>query len=264
MSYILDALRKSEQQRQAIQPDTVTDRLLINPPQPKQKPTKWIIALVFCNVLVIAYFAWFFTQKAPAKPQYSSKAADQRENQTLPTTSAKPLSPPTVTAQNKVAQAPNQALAKHIAPKSPSPSIAQLLEEKKQAEKMLESQRSTQQISPKKSVTVKKTLPTNNPTNPALRAEPYETIVQEKPAALPPRKGTPDLNELPYDVRNSLPNLTINVFSYAQPPEDRFVIINMTKYKTGQLIKGLVTLKEIRPDGIVLQYGGTTFKVERP
>jgi general secretion pathway protein B len=215
-------------------------------------------------VLVIAYFAWFFTQKAPAKPHYSSKPAHQQVKQALSTTSAKLLSPPAVTAQNKIAQEPNQPLAKQIAPKSPSPSIAQLLEEKKEAEKMLENQRPIQQIPPKKSVTVKKAPPTNNPTIPALRAEPPETVVLEKPAILPPKKGTPDLNELPYDVRNSLPNLTINVFSYAQQPEDRFVIINMTKYKTGQLIKGSVALKEIRPDGIVLQYGGTTFKVERP
>jgi general secretion pathway protein B len=72
------------------------------------------------------------------------------------------------------------------------------------------------------------------------------------------------LNELPYEIRNTLPNLTINVFSYAQQPEERFVIIDMVKIRTGQLIKGLVKLKEIRPDGIVLQYGNNTFKVERP
>ena len=43
-----------------------------------------------------------------------------------------------------------------------------------------------------------------------------------KPNPSPPKKKTtPDLNELPYAVRNNLPNLTINVFSYAQQPEDQ-------------------------------------------
>jgi type II secretory pathway component PulC len=38
----------------------------------------------------------------------------------------------------------------------------------------------------------------------------------------------------------------------------------MVKYKTGQLVKGQVKLKEIRSDSIVLEYDGKPFKVERP
>ncbi|MDA1342534.1 MAG: general secretion pathway protein GspB [Proteobacteria bacterium] len=42
------------------------------------------------------------------------------------------------------------------------------------------------------------------------------------------------------------------------------MLIDMIKYRTGQLIKGSVTLKEILPNSIILQYGNDTFKIERP
>lgn len=234
MSYILDALRKSEQQRQATQPDTVTERILVSQAQAKQKPTKWIGALVIGNLLVIAYFAWFFTQKVQTRPQHQEKAANHPDKRLLP---------PTVTPQNTVIQKA-QSPAKQRGPKLPS--IAQLLEEKKETKKMADAQRPNKQAPEKKPIVVDKESSTR-------------TI-----AAVPITKNTPDLNELPYEIRNTLPNLTINVFSYAQQPEDRFVIIDMVKYRTGQLIKGSVKLKEIRADSIVLQYGNNTFRVERP
>lgn len=253
MSYILDALRKSEQQRQATQPDTITERILINPPQPKQKSTKWIIALVIGNLLVIAYFAWFFTRKAPTGPQHQGKVTNHPDKRLLP---------PAVTPQDKDNDKPKLSPAKQKEPKLPS--IVQLLEEKKEANKMADIQRPNKQPPEKKSVAVDK--------NPAIRSESAApawpenpNMMMEKPVALPiTTKDTPDLNDLPYEVRNTLPNLTINVFSYAQQAEDRFVIIDMIKYRTGQLIKGSVRLKEIRPNSIVLESGNNTFKVERP
>jgi general secretion pathway protein B len=252
MSYILDALRKSEQQRQVTQPDTVTERILLNQPQPKQKPTKWIAALLICNLLVIACFAWFFTQKVPTELQRQEKIAHNPDKGLLP-----PVMPP----NNKVIQKANQSSAKLEEPKLPS--IAQLLEEKKEAAKKADIQRPNKQLPERKPTVANKEFSARNteatpvwPENPSMMVE--------KTAALPITKGILDLNELPYEIRNTLPNLTINVFSYAQQPEERFVIIDMVKIRTGQLIKGLVKLKEIRPDGIVLQYGNNTFKVERP
>jgi general secretion pathway protein B len=243
MSYILDALRKSEQQRQATQPGTATERILINQPQPKQKLTKWIVALVIGNLLVIAYFAWVFTQKAPTEPQHQEKAANNPDKRLLP---------PAATPQNnKVSQKAKPSPATQKGPNLPS--IAQLLEEKKEVKK---------QVPEKKPITVNKESSTSSAA--ATPVWPENPNMMEKPAALPITRDIPDLNELPYEIRNTLPNLTINVFSYAQQPEDRFVIIDMVKFRTGQLIKGSVKLKEIRPDNIVLQYGNNTFKVERP
>jgi general secretion pathway protein B len=260
MSYILDALRKSEQQRQATQPENVTDRILITPPQPKQKSAMWIAALVVGNLLAIAAIGWFFTQKNPAQVQLKEKTVvGTQEKQLMPLTTEKRTLPPAPITQDTVTQKAAQPLPKQIEPQAPSPSIAELIETKK----MAEVERPVKQIPDKKTLTAKKELTIRSKTIPANQPKPAYSI-QEKSATLPVKKGAPDLNELPYEVRNNLPNLNINVFSYANQPEDRFVIIDMVKYKTGQLVKGSVKLKEIRPDSIVLQYGDDTFRVERP
>jgi general secretion pathway protein B len=250
MSYILDALRKSEQQRQAIQPDTVTDRILINQPQPKQKLPKWIAALVIGNLLVIAYFVWFFTHKAPMESQH--KVAENSEKQLLPL--------PVTQTQNRINKKPHQSLPKP--PELASPSIAQWVDAKKETKKMADIQHSNKQLSEKKPLPVKKELSIHKLAT-APKPEMLETIA-EKPATLPPKQGIVAVDELPYEIRNNLPNLNINVFSYANQPEDRFVIIDMVKYRTGQLIKGSVKLKEILPNSIILQYGSSTFRIERP
>jgi general secretion pathway protein B len=264
MSYILDALRKSEQQRQAIEPDTVTDRILVNPAQAKQKPTQWIIALVIVNLLVISYVVWFFTQKSVVEPQPSIQIAGDPEKQLLPTTPKQQSPHSAVTTQDSMGQTTSPSINGQTKPQPSSPSIAQLIEAQKLA--------AVQQASPKpvaekklekKPVAVKKEPVTRDIEDAPIYREMPE-LEEDKPAVPATRKGTPDLNELTYEVRNNLPNLNINVFSYDHQPEDRFVIIDMVKYKTGQLIKGSVKLKEIRPDSIVLEYGGNTFKVERP
>jgi general secretion pathway protein B len=260
MSYILDALRKSEQQRQAMQPDTVKERIRVSPWQPKQKPTQWMIALAVGNLLVIAYLIWFLTQKEPEQAQRRVAVITQEKQPIEP---VKPNLPQTVTEQDADAINIKQQNIKQEGNLPTLPSIAQLLEEKQAAIKIVETQKATQQTQAKKPITVKKELLMPKLNDREFDGEPIE-LPPKKPVNLSANKGTPNLNELPYDFRNSLPNLTINVFSYAHQPEDRFVIIDMVKYRSGQLIKGVVTLKEIRPDSIVLQYRGDTFKVERP
>jgi general secretion pathway protein B len=252
MSYILDALRKSEQQRQATNPDSVTDRILVNQPQHKQRSTKWIIALVISNLLAIGYFAWFFTQKKTQEPP--QKIATNPDNQALQP--SKPQLPAILAPENNTAQKPNQPLDSQLKPTSPS--IAQLIE----ARKATEIQQPIKQIPEKKPLTAKKEPLKRSAIAPEIRHESSE-ILPEEPVHLPVKKGILAVDDLPYEVRNTLPNLNINVFSYAQQPEDRFVIIDMVKYKTGQHIKGSVLLKEIRPDSIILQYGGNTFRIER-
>jgi general secretion pathway protein B len=268
MSYILDALRKSEQQRQAIQPDTVTDRILANPVQAKQKPTQWIIALVIVNLLVICYLAWFFTQKSAVELQPNTPIAGIPEQQPLPVIPKKQAEQAAVTAQDRTSQTTAPSAIVQTKPQTVSPSIAQLIEAQKMAAIQQTNpkpivEKKAEKKAEKKPVAVKKEPLTRDIEAAQMRPEMPE-LEEEKPSAPTTHKSTPDLNELTYEVRNNLPNLNINVFSYDHQPEDRFVIIDMVKYKTGQLIKGSVKLKEIRQDSIVLEYGGNTFKVERP
>jgi general secretion pathway protein B len=247
MSYILDALRKSEQQRQATQPDNVTDRILVSQPQQKPERAKWLVALVIGNLLAIASAAWYFTHKTTPENQPTQAVNTATQNQGGQKLEMTQITKPTL---KKTA---------------PTPSIAQLIENQKTAETPKPAKKipvKEPQPAPKEAA-AKATLASRNVTKPINDEPVTETPTVAK--ARPKNMGTPDLNELPYEVRNNLPNLNVNVFSYAQQPEDRFVIIDMVKYKTGQLVKGQVKLKEIRPDSIVLENtDGNTFKVERP
>ena len=256
MSYILDALRKSEQQRQATKPDSVTDRLLINPPQTNQKSVKWIVALVFGNVLVIAYLIWYFNQKTAR--ELKPEAEHQQTQQILASKPNKALLPPT-SVQNKNPQKAGQLAEASPTQKPPSPSIAELIE----ATKSVDKPQPIKKIPEKKPIIAKKELIDRSEQISTIQSEPSD-FIPEKAVPSTRLKGMLALDDLPYEIRNNLPNLTINVFSYDLQPEGRFVIIDMVKYKTGQLIKGSAILQEIRPDSIVLQYRGTTFRVDRP
>ncbi len=261
MSYILDALRKSEQERQAAKPENVTGKLLVNPPQPANKPFKWLLLLGIVNTLALAFIAWFFISKADNETQQGISASIPQNISRPGKSESSALLPAQPSAQNTARQ--NSAVLTPDRQQPYAPSIAQLIEEKKDAIKQSEIIKPRQQNLIKKFTPVKKDSTKPKAAPPQTKADRPETVSAPS-AALPFQGGTPQLQALTKDYRDNLPNFTINVFSYAEQPEDRFVIIDMVKYKTGQLIKGSVKLKEIRQDSIVLQYGGNTFKVERP
>lgn len=56
-------------------------------------------------------------------------------------------------------------------------------------------------------------------------------------------------------------HLDIHVFSDA--PAERFVFINMSKYREGQYLDEGPQVAEIRPDGVLLEHGGTLFILPR-
>jgi len=69
MSFILNALRKSEQERQASQAENVTDKILLpQPPQNSGKTTKLLVILLIANVLVIAGSVWFVRNNLMSTP----------------------------------------------------------------------------------------------------------------------------------------------------------------------------------------------------
>jgi general secretion pathway protein B len=89
-------------------------------------------------------------------------------------------------------------------------------------------------------------------------------VERDPPEIIPVKKDIPYLFDLPFEFRQTVPNLAINVFVYSQHPEERFVMIDMVKYKPGQQIKDAMVLKEIRPESLVVVYQNQTFQIKRP
>jgi len=79
-----------------------------------------------------------------------------------------------------------------------------------------------------------------------------------------PAASIPLLRKLPSGFRRKVPTMTINVFVYSKRAKERFVIINMAKYRTGDKIENGPVLESIRPDSLVLRFEGQRFRVKRP
>jgi general secretion pathway protein B len=66
-------------------------------------------------------------------------------------------------------------------------------------------------------------------------------------------------DDLPADVRQSLPALHLDVLGYATKPADRFVVINLQRYRAGDTTADGVQVVDILPQGAVLESRGTRF-----
>jgi general secretion pathway protein B len=73
----------------------------------------------------------------------------------------------------------------------------------------------------------------------------------------------PTINETNLTGAQALPELHLDVHVYATKPADRFVYINMRKYKEGNTLQEGPVLEKIRRDGVVLNYQGLRFVLPR-
>ncbi len=60
-----------------------------------------------------------------------------------------------------------------------------------------------------------------------------------------------------------LPDLHLDIHVYSSNPEDRFVFVNMRKYKERATLDDGPVVREITPDGVILEYLGTGFLLPR-
>jgi hypothetical protein len=110
--------------------------------------------------------------------------------------------------------------------------------------------------------------PVQPPPPPSAPQAPSVEPASAKPPPAPPPAGPkvdappgkpgaiPLISELPFEVREKLGKLQINVHSYSENPAERLVFINMRSYKVGDRIgEDGPVLKEITPEGAIIDYG---------
>jgi general secretion pathway protein B len=73
----------------------------------------------------------------------------------------------------------------------------------------------------------------------------------------------PSISEISLTGAQALPELHLDVHVYATKPADRFVYINMRKYHEGAALQEGPILERIRRDGVVLNYQGLRFILPR-
>jgi len=73
----------------------------------------------------------------------------------------------------------------------------------------------------------------------------------------------PTIQQLRANGTLALPELHLDIHVYSDDPNDRFVFINMSKQReNSQLAEGPV-VEEITPEGVVLEYRGSSFLLRR-
>ena len=73
----------------------------------------------------------------------------------------------------------------------------------------------------------------------------------------------PSIDELRLEGLIELPELHIDIHVYSDIPADRFVFINMNKQREASRLPAGPLVREIRPDGVVLEYRGHVFLLPR-
>jgi general secretion pathway protein B len=225
MSFILDALKKSEIERQRQSVPGLMDATLV---QRRNRLPVWAIALgvlLGTNLLVLTIA---LTRKG-APLTHSPPPA-----QTAPTS-----------APEAGAEAP-----KHFSPLDPAPVFAPEI-----PVAALGSQSSVQ--SPPNGAVLAG--------GPAAVHHAHHTdpLLTDPDDGAESQEVLPTISEISLTGSQALPELHLDVHVYATKPSERFVYINMRKYHEGGTLQEGPAVERIRRDGVVLNYQGLRFILPR-
>ena len=109
-----------------------------------------------------------------------------------------------------------------------------------------------------------RTRPVPAPAQPQQREADVPAPAVAAPAPAPatdkPPKRVLNYAELPASVQKSIPKMTVMGYSYAEEPEMRMVVINERMLREGDEVSPGVKLEKIGSDGVVLNYKGFQFR----
>lgn len=244
MSYILDALKKADAEREQGQvpglhtPTGHTD--LSDGPQLRTPPL-WVMGLGALLVLIALGAVWLWPRPvtviatAPTQPQ-SLPAGPVAEPEPTPT--------------------PTPAPAPALTPAPESRPEASATANRAGNETSRPAPEATPTPPPSRPPRAEPAI-----TRPVAPAAPRAPIHVDPAPAPTPSSKVPTLAELPDDVRRSLPSLSVSGAMYSDSPANRMLLINNRVFHEGdQPVAGLV-LEEIRLKSAVFRYRGTRYAV---
>ncbi len=265
MSIILNALRKSEQERQVRQPEVLEKKILKKQASVQKKNPIWLISLVILNVFLLTFIFWLFAKEdinedLERKTVVAEKPELKNEEKTKilpvqPVGSIEPVKPVTTIKQISIAEQLKVNKISHDkkGEEKPEPLKENLasndIEETPEPE-----QQNPQRVESKKEPIITTAL---------VEEPPLEIVTEETSKEVKQENIPPFLSELDYDFRRIVPEIDINVFVYSENKEDRFIMIDMKKYLPGQQLDTGMKLKEIRMNSIVVEYKNRVFQIQR-
>lgn len=259
MSLILEALRRSEAQRQLGRtPDVLTPMPVLRTERAASNRHWWIVLFV-AAVLIASWMGW-----------RSLRSSDEIDH------------PPMLQASQPVATTVESNPGTDVVPVVDPPSSSSVIVSPQTPASAAQTPPNSQPSLPQPSAPVAAAIIGTAPvTKPALTATqvdaaalpPAITSLPNQAAASPPTMEAPTapaaeallpVNDLPTGERAALPALKVSMHVYAETPADRFMIIDGTRVGEGGRIGAHIVLVKIRKDGGVLDIDGHSVLLPRP
>jgi general secretion pathway protein B len=232
MSFILDALKKSETDRQRQSAPALFE---VKVAAPRRRFPLWGVGLAVLLAANIAFLLWFFLRE-PAAPRAAPAAqAAAGESPGMVTVPANATYIPANAAPN-VTVGPAHSDAGVIAPSIEPPLVE---------EPVLSGQE-----------------PSVPPDYDARDYRPAITPEQAAATAAARRAGSLPSRDEVLATGTQLPELRLDLHVYDADPARRFVFINMNKLREGETMQNGVRVESITQNGARLSYRGSSFVLE--
>jgi len=263
MSFILDALRKSEHARQR-QTGPGLAEVPIAPTKPRTNA--WAtaaIALLVVNLLAVGILLLRRAQKedaaASTAPVPVASTAPGPANPTLV------ASPPTVGTPVTQGAAPARApIDEPAGPGGRNPLADEVGDASNAIEASSQSAAAAVPAGPRAVVRNGGAqrggsvvyAPVPEASDPPYSPPPEQPAVQQ---AAPQAAAMPDADEV--SARGGVAALHLDLHVYVTQPQQRFIFVNSRKYKEGDTLAEGPLVEQITPDGAVLNFRGSRFKL---
>ena len=285
MSYILEAVRKAEDERGSnrLGEDSV-DQNKISSATERRRP--WLAIAIFFNAIV--FLLWLIFQIV-SKPDFvvSNTSDDDNKEKSQSSTITVSKESPSFLAKS-IKEPSVQAIQKSVDVKTPNSKNLNIQENKTHIDNSKSD--TTRELEQSKSLKVdvgfdEDIAEENIEKTPSLaKVEPLpfeldNTIIEQeeiitesdtpkqidnallRDIAITEHPDVPSLGELPYSVQKKIPKLHISVHIYNPQKEARKVRVNGRLHMEGESVESDLFIEEITSFGVVFNHSGTLFKV---
>jgi general secretion pathway protein B len=243
MSFILEALKKSEQQRQQknLPPQEVRKRTLSLPSRRAGRHLYWMVAGLLPVFLLSGW--WLSRRMEPA--------VNPSPPMTQGTKPAKPEAPPAPSSLNQAEMAePESGSSEFVSTPSLPEGLPPL------------SSPATPALNPEPAPVPRKIAATAPRERLKIEAPPV-FVVSEQPEPHP-GDTLPLYLDLPKELRDQMPPLTMSMHFHSRDPDRRLVRINDRLLHEGDWLSRELQLIEITPSGATLNFLGKSFFLRGP
>lgn len=263
MSFILDALKKSEKKRETAEVPNLHTVHGEGSPPPRKRRSLWpylLIAVLLLNAGVLIWYVFF--REEPRVAAVVTEPAPAPIVESPPVAPALPA-PLVVPAPEAVITPPEPAAAPPLpAPVPASASVARVDAPPPAPAPLPRSEPATLPV--RETEVAKIVVP------PPLESRPETPVVAALPEPVSPPQpievGPPpvlELEDLPGEVRGRVPEMTISVYAYSATPASRLVRINNRILREGGYLDVGLRLEEIAPRELIFTFEGFRFRVPK-